>query len=69
MSISSLRDVMVVQDQTKHTAVGGVSSGHGLLGRAGCFLGRHGWMEIRLVQGREEADETLDERRDEVREE
>lgn len=31
-----------MQDQKKHTAVGSMSRGGGLLGRTGCFLGRHG---------------------------
>jgi hypothetical protein len=40
-----LRDVLVIQDQGRHTTVGGVSRssslGSGLLGRAGNLLGRH----------------------------
>jgi hypothetical protein len=34
-----------VQDQKKHTTVGGVSRSGGLLGHAGSLLGRHGWGE------------------------
>ena len=36
-----LRDVVVIQDQRRHTTVGSVSSRSGLLGRAGNLLGRH----------------------------